>query len=368
MIKKIIHIIPYFSYGGAEIFVKELAKEQQKEIKFSIEIWCFEESKNKKFQDNILEDLKEKGIIVRFLTKEKNRIRRFINLYRFIKKYRPDIINTHLLHTTVYTALAKVLIRGKSSKILLFETIHNTKIEKPLIQRIITNYLIDRTIVISEKVREIFLEELKIKNNKMILIENGININFNFNFQIKDKVKRIISIGRLSEQKNHIFLLKSYKYMIEKGYKDIPIVDIYGEGDLKNTLEEFIKRNKLENFIKLKGLTNNPLKELFKSDIYVMPSNYEGLSIALLEALAVGIPILATKVNGIKDILNENIFEDILIENGDIVEFANKFMELVNNKDKRKKLSLYEVEKSKNYSIEKTAIKYNDAYKIFIGE
>lgn len=357
---KIVHLIPYFSYGGAEIFVKELVKKQSNDKNIKFEVWCLEKSINKELEEKIVLELKIKGINVKFITNKKNRKDRIINLKRLIQKEKPNIINTHLIHTTFYAVLCKVLSKKNT---IIYETIHNTKIEKKWIQKILTKYFTQKTVVISEKIEEILIKDLGIDSKKLELIENGISMEFNKKYEVKDNIKKIICVGRLSEQKNHIFLLKLYKFLKDKNIKNIPILEIYGEGELRETLNQFIIKNELQEIIKLMGVTNNVNQKLLEADLYIMPSKYEGLSISLLEAMGIGIPIVASKVDGIKDILFEDIFEDILIEDDNIQDFYEKIINLFNNKKLREELSKFELEKVKKYSIEETAKKYNFMYK-----
>lgn len=357
---KIVHLIPYFSYGGAEIFVKELVKKQVSDKNIKFEVWCLQKSINKELEEKIVLELKIKGINVKFITDKKNRKDRIINLKRLIQKEKPNIINTHLIHTTFYAVLCKILSKKNT---IICETIHNTKIEKKWIQKILTKYFAQKTVVISEKIAEIFIKNLGINSKKLELIENGISIEFNKNYEIRDSIKKIICVGRLSEQKNHIFLLKLYKFLKDKNIQNIPILEIYGEGELKEILNQFIIKNKLQEIVKLMGVTNNVNQKLLEADLYIMPSKYEGLSISLLEAMGVGIPIVASKVDGIKDILFEDIFEDILIEDNSVQDFYEKIINLFNNKKLREELSKFELEKVKKYSIEETAKKYNFMYK-----
>lgn len=353
---KIVHLIAHLELGGAEVFVSNLIKYQvSKDIKF--ELWCLEKSKNIEFETRVIDELKKYDINVIILTKTKNRSKRVWEIIKNIKRFSPDIINTHLLHVTGYGILGKIFSFNKRIKIV--ETIHNTKLGNKTIHNLVSNYFTEKTIAITEKVKENLINEANIKSEKIVIIENGIET-VSKEFKVREEVKKIIAVGRLTDQKNHIFLLKAYK-KIKENLKKVPLLEIYGEGELRTQLQDYINENNLQDDVKLKGLTLNIKDKLFESDIYVLVSKYEGLSISLLEALTIGIPIIATKAQGIEDIITTKKINLVELENQQ--KLQDEIILLIKNLTIRKMNSKELIKLSKRYLIENKAVEYNNLYK-----
>lgn len=358
---KVVHLIAHLELGGAEVLVSKLIRYQVAED-VKIELWCLEKSSNREFELETIKKLSEMGIKVVVLTETKNKVKRILNLIRQINKYKPDIINAHLTHVTAYAILGKILSFKYRLKIV--ETIHSTKLSAKVIHKIISNYLTNKTIAITDKIENSLLCEVKIKKDKIETIENGIEIPFE-KIIIRNKVKKIIAVGRLAEEKNHIFLLKSYE-LLKRELEEIPILEIYGDGYLKETLQNYINEKNLQNDIKLMGTNLSILEKLKNSDIYVLCSKYEGLSISLLEALSIGIPIIGTKVPGVIDVVSEK--EATLVELDNTIELKEALKNLIENYEKRKKNSVKCIELSKKYSLKEKAVEYNQVYKGILNE
>lgn len=358
---KIVHLIAHLELGGAEVFVSNLIKYQASEGT-CLELWCLERSTNKKFEDKVVQELEDNGIKVIILTEKKNKLKRLQNLIKNIKRFNPDIINSHLLHVTGYAILGKIFSGKYNLKIV--ETIHSTSLSKKIYHQVISNYLTSKTIAITQKVKENLINIARVKKNKIKIIENGIELPKE-KFKVRKEVEKIICIGRLSPEKNHIFILKAYKLLKEK-LESVPILEIYGKGVLEKELKEYIDKNKLQNDIKLMGSTLDVMKKLEESDLYIISSKYEGLSISLLEALGVGIPIIATKVPGLIDVLTNK--EAALVELDNIEELSSTIKGLIKNHKKRQEYFKNSLELSKKYSLEKKAFEYSELYKGVLNE
>ena len=166
--------------------------------------------------------------------------------------------------------------------------------------------------------------------------------------QIKGK-PNLLTLSRLEKRKGHIFILQAVK-RLKKQFPNINYI-IAGEGSEKNTLQQFVKKNDLNNNVSFVGIVNNQQKrQLFEhSTLMVMPTlderqnrSIEGFGIAYLEAAFFGIPSVASKVGGTPEaVLHENtgiiidshsqLFEalnDLLVDN-------NKLINLGDNAKKR---------------------------------
>lgn len=113
-----------------------------------------------------------------------------------------------------------------------------------------------------------------------------------FDIQRLPETGRIVSIGRLDEQKNQMLLIESFKEVLETNNN--ARLYIYGEGKLRDTLTNKINSEGLQDSVFLCGYFKDIVEVLSKTEIFVLSSNYEGLPNALMEALAAGVPCIST--------------------------------------------------------------------------
>lgn len=152
------------------------------------------------------------------------------------------------------------------------------------------------------------------------------------------KQKNILSIGRMTsnDEKGFLRLIEIWNSIQKnKKYKDWTLT-IVGEGELKNTIEEKIKENNLENSIILKSFTKEIEKEYLNASIYVMASRWEGFPMVLLEASSYALPIIAFDINTGPSELIKNEKSGFLIEDGNLKSFADKLEILMDDENLRK--------------------------------
>ena len=176
---------------------------------------------------------------------------------------------------------------------------------------LLTYILSDKIVAVSNMVKEDFIKRYKINNKKIEVIYNMIDLNKveqdlktdHKKEEIKkSKDKILINIGRLVEQKGQWHLIRVFKEII-KIYPNIKLV-ILGRGELEGYLRELIDFYNLKDKVLLLGFKENPYKYLKNSDIYISTSLYEGMSNTILEAMACGLPIIATDCkSGTREIL-----------------------------------------------------------------
>ena len=145
--------------------------------------------------------------------------------------------------------------------------------------------------------------------------------------------KRIISIGRYSEQKGYDRLIEAW-IKVNRKHPDWHI-RIYGEGQDRNSLQELIEKHHIENSFSLCPPTKSIQEKYLESSIYVMSSRFEGLPMALLEAMACGVPCISFDCPyGPAEIITPE--EDgILVKNGNTDELADAICRLIEDTDKR---------------------------------
>ena len=183
---------------------------------------------------------------------------------------------------------------------------------------------------------------------RSIIIPNPINPDFYIKFNNKEREKKIVSVGRLTKQKNFPMLFNAFKN-IENKFPDY-LLEIYGDGELKEDLIKLIKELKLEKKVFLIGNVSNIKEKIENASLFIITSDYEGLSNALMESLALGLPSISTDSDGggARELIKNN-YNGILIDKNDIVTLSKKIEFILSNKDFSKKLSKNAIESMKKY-------------------
>lgn len=177
-----------------------------------------------------------------------------------------------------------------------------------------------------------------LSRRKITVIPIGIDLTrFKPLKNIKKIPNSLIFVGRLDKRKGIDFLIETLP-LVKRKILGIKLF-VIGSGKLKPKLEKYINNHHLEKNVQFLGFV--PDKELLKwynqTEIAVIPSAFEGFGITVIEAMACGMPVLATKVGGIKNII-KNGQNGILVEYGNKKQMAKQIIRLLNNQLLRKKL------------------------------
>lgn len=202
-------------------------------------------------------------------------------------------------------------------------------------------------------------------NGKVIVIPNSIpqiDNNFICNYDNDNRKHIIINIARITPIKNQELLIKTFS-KIAKKYPNWEI-NIWGNADkkYKEKLDNIISKLKLNNKIIFKGLTSQPLEELKNADIFAFPSLHEGFSLALGEAMSVGLPSIGLKTAPAVNELIINNKNGLLTENNE-EDFTKNLEKLILDANLRKKLGMEAKELVKNYTPEKIVSMWEDLIK-----
>lgn len=150
---------------------------------------------------------------------------------------------------------------------------------------------------------------------------------------------RVIAVGRLDYQKGFDRLIQAWCYIQRDGrYQDWHL-DIFGQGEWHEMLENMISERNLNDSIRLNNPTNQIGREYAQSSLIVMTSNYEGFGMVLVEAMACGVPAVAFDCKcGPRDIISDGE-NGLLVPNGDIPGLAGAMMKLMGDYELRRRMS-----------------------------
>lgn len=353
--KTIMYVLPSFSTGGAEKLVIELANNIDPN-KFNIHIVSYFNQTN---EMHTYDTLINKNIKIHFLNKKVGLdLGLFFRLKRLIKKLRPDVIHAHL-NTLFY------LIPSFNSKQKKFFSIHSIPSEEAKgIHKVVRKYCFKfknvTPIAISNKIAELTKEYYNISKDKIVVIDNGIKIE-KINTSILNKNTNtftIINVSSFKPAKDHITLLDSFK----KFHSLYPNSELWllGDGALKSIIVDHIQKNKIEK-IKFFGNVSNVNDFLKQADMFLLTSIWEGFPLCLLEALAVGLPIVSTNVGGICDIIQDG-YNGFLVSPKNVDQIVLKCKLIYENKSIRDKMSDNAINSSKKFDIKLCAIKHETLY------
>jgi glycosyltransferase involved in cell wall biosynthesis len=205
------------------------------------------------------------------------------------------------------------------------------------------------------------LKDLAIKTNpsqEIGLIFNGIDTNeFKPSNELKNDFK-ILCVSRITERKGIKYLIEAINYLPENIQ-----LEIVGNGDRKEELENLVETLNIKKRVSFLGLVNHSdLPKIYQSaSVFILPSLNEGMSNTMLEALASGLPIIATNTGGTKELVEDGK-NGFIIKMKDAKDIAEKINLILNNKDLQSKMSTESRKIAEDLSWKKVAEEYYKLY------
>lgn len=274
------------------------------------------------------------------LKSSKSKINSYLHNYKSIKKYlkeiKPDITVTFWTVPAIMLAMMRKSITGKA--IYSERGDPGDKEYNGLLGfvRDIMFKRLDGFVFQIKGAQQYFPEKIRAKS---AIIHNPVYIKYE-DFEIaKLREKKIVTAGRLHPQKNHKLLIEAFAKISDK-YPDY-VLEIWGEGNLQQSLQSKIDSLNLSQRVLLKGATKEILNKMVSASLFVLSSDYEGMPNALMEAMALGVPCITTdcKPGGARELIKNNI-NGIITPIGDVDKLAQAMDELLKDKDKAERLSV----------------------------
>ena len=236
---------------------------------------------------------------------------------RFLRNNKIDLLNTHLFISTL-SGVPAARVAGVPRVI---ETAHLRETWRE--GRWSDNYLVDRLvyrgvdgiIAVSRGCAEFLQEKKKVSSDKITVIWNGRDLaRFDGTKFDRNEVRRELgfgsgeylfgTLGRLEPQKNHHLLLEASKIARERGGRPFKVV-ILGEGFLRESLEKKAAELDITGEVLFPGFKTDSEKWLAALDCFILSSDYEGFPLSLIEAGAMGLPVISTLVDGADEIIED---------------------------------------------------------------
>lgn len=315
--KKILIINLGKEYGGAETLIRNITYHLKQ---FDISL-CVDKD-GEFYRKNLI--LKEN--ILPCSAKKFQYILSIFEIIKYVKKNEIDIIHTHGTPANIIGALCKLIYKCK-----FIVTIHSDldydfsgkklKIYKK-IEKIIC-YFSDEIVTVSEDLRtKLFLRNIK---KKIKVIHNGIDVKIS-NEEISKDIFTFLFVGRMSKVKNLELLLGGMNHLKNNNY--LFKCNIIGEGEEKDKLSKIISNYNLDNYVDFVGFQENVSSYMRNSDLLLITSKMEGIPLVIIEAFANNLPVLASRVGGIPEmIINEK--NGFLFDVNNTNEFYQKLIQII---------------------------------------
>ena len=343
----IVFLVPTLS-GGIGTFTSRLAQGFQEE-NMRVEVWTLTH------EERAVEI--PTGIVVRTL-KARRALTALKEIRSLLKQYRPRTLLSSSFHINCIAVVAKSISQAPT-RIFLVEHTNIAQglqgVFKRLLARICIRLLYPRAngvIAVSEGVADNLASFSHIPRKSIHVIYNPVitdelytkskeHAEHSF-FQLKEPL--FLNIGRLSPEKDQATLLKAFAQLLKKTPARLIIL---GEGTERAALETLIATLGIREFVSLEGHKENPYPYFLQSDALILSSTREGLPTVLIEALALGAPIVSTDAeSGPREILNNGLYGE-LVPTGDTAALAKSMQSVLTTPSKKiesDKLSLYTLE------------------------
>lgn len=298
--KKVVICIPSLETGGAERFTVELARRLDPQ-RFDVTVAVTRYMSESRFKKVLMES----GVRVVDLS-----ARHYFGMLRrqlsFFRAEKPDVIHANtgaVLHVMLACALCKIPGRiytvHNEAKLLYSDHFFKKYLYKAAFSRFRFT-----PVAVCDGVRETLLRDLHIPAEKMQTVYNGVDIErFYPRHHSAEKTVRAVSVGSLYAVKNQSMTVRAIKSLHDEG---VPLtLALVGDGEDRGKLQTLIHRLHAEDYIMLCGARDDVASELQKADFYISASKTEGLPLSVLEAMACGLPIIATAAGGCRDIVRD---------------------------------------------------------------
>ena len=329
---KVMHLLQSGKFSGAENVVCQIISMFRDEADIEM-VYC---SKDGQIRDA----LKERNI--RYFPMSKLCVS---EVKRIIKEYKPDIIHAHDMNASFTAALA-------CGRTTLISHIHNNSFDSRKISFKAIAY-----VIAAIKAKHIFwVSESAFKgyyfhkwfSKKSSILYNILDIDGLYQKMELDQNEYtydVVYLGRLTYPKNPQKLMNVLKAAIKR-YSKLSVA-IIGSGDLEKETRMLCQKYGLESNVHFLGFQSNPLKILRDSKVMIMTSRWEGTPMCALEAMALGVPIVSTPVDGLKDLV-VNGKNGFLFDDDD--ELSKALLSIVRSPDLNHSLSMQQIEFSRKYN------------------
>lgn len=307
---KVAVVINDFLVGGAQRLTADLLSRLDRS-QFEISLVTLMQFQDQEtMYDFVPDDIK----VYKFTFRNFLDIDQWLALFTLMRGNKPDIVLSNLFFSNTVTRVLAMLC---SYRVVTVE--HNTYVGNNLLQRFgdwLLSFLSYKIVAVSAPVCDYLVSRQGITRSKIVIIANGVDTariarlaenvdveEVRKELRIPADTKIVLSVGRLVTQKNHTLMIEAFS-CFSSSHKNYVLV-LLGDGNLRRELTSQIHSLGAGTFVRLVGNRNDVYRYYAVADFFLSTSYIEGLSIAHLEALACGVPLLATRTAGAEVLIRE---------------------------------------------------------------
>jgi glycosyltransferase involved in cell wall biosynthesis len=298
-------------------------------------------------------------------------LRGFVALIRLMRTQRFDIVHTHLIHASVFGLLAAVVagvpLRVMTRHFERYLWMFAGRRERAM--QLMADRLADAIFAVSRAAATTMIERERVRPDRIIVAPNGIDIDRVAALAAMDgrggelgpwERPTIGTVGTLTARKGQRFLIEAVAQLPSPLVADLVIV---GDGELRSELEHVARRSGVAGQVHFTGYIQNVYPVVSRFDIYAQPSVEEGFGIAVLEAMALGKAVVATRVGGLPEIVEDGV-TGLLVDAADAGALAAAIARLAHDPEMRERLgAAARIEVSRRFGVRVCAQRYADAYR-----
>lgn len=365
---RVVHIASGDLWGGAEAQLYGLAKELNKSAEVELSVILLN-------QGILSKRLQEQGVEVTVLDETKlNGLQVLQMVYRLLANIRPSIVHTHRKKENVIGSLATLFLRNCKS----IRTVHGAaefsiepwqlrKMSYRLLDWFCARFLQDRIVAVSDELGTVLAGQFA--PQKVKVIQNGVDVNelvrqsrLPVDLPGPKEAFKVAFVGRLVPVKRVDVFIDAAKELL-MGNKDRYRFYIFGDGPLAKKLDAQIHASGIGQYVFRMGFRDDLSAYLARMNVLVMTSDHEGLPMTLLQAVAIGIPVIAHAVGGIPQVLGQESYGE-LVSKQQAAEYAKRVRALAENGDlASRKVKNGSAHISRLYSVHYGAKAYTELYR-----
>lgn len=287
------------------------------------------------------------------VSSRRNLIGAGMKVARLIRKSKFDVVQAHLISSAIASGLSRMLFDGPPRVVVLHDLDFKADPPKSIRKKAFVSMhlfclrrLTDGIVAVSDSIARYYKKEMGI--DCVTPIPNSIELgNPAETFLVsREKMRGELALGnetgtlvcsaRMVEQKGHFVLLRAMELLSERGMT--PKLILIGKGPLEVDIRKAIKAAGLESRVIMTGNISyeNALRHMAAADLYVSPSLQEGFGLALAEAMALGVPPVATAVDGVLKLVEDGV-SGLLVPPGDPEALASAVAHVLTDRDLRRR-------------------------------
>lgn len=301
---RILHVIESLDFGGAEKVTVSLANGMAET--HDVTVCCL------KRVGALGNQLDRRVRVVCLDKRDGNDYRLPWRLARLIREHGHDVVHTHNWAVFLEGGFAGRLAGVRT----LLHTVHGPYPEYPSTPRarlkLSLRHALERRlarrfrriVTVSDAIRGYITKDIRIPADRLVTVHNGIPAIGGYAPRPERATVTFMTVGRLAPIKNHVMMLRAFRELATTDPR-VRLV-IVGDGPERPAIEDFVREHRLADRVTLPGFRDDIAALLPEADVLLLTSRYEGISIALLEAMRAGLPAIGTAVGGIPETIRDD--------------------------------------------------------------